>query len=168
MTDLKTIATRMLGRCTEEGDCLIWPGATNPKGLPVAWGGRATASGRRIVWEALTGQQLQPADCILMTCECVRCLNFAHMRKTDRSAVIRLGAKTGSHRSPKRAHKLRQAYAARTGYDGEALAAEVRSSTQTGVELARRLGISTSAVSKMRRGEAWPAVGSPFAGLGAL
>ncbi|WPB58622.1 hypothetical protein [Xylophilus sp. GOD-11R] len=164
-TDLKTIADRMLARCVEEGDCLIWPGATNPKGLPVAWAGRATASGRRIIWEAVTGKELQLADCILMTCECVRCLNFAHMCKADRSAVIKLATKSGTHRSPARGQKLREAYKTRTGYDGEAVAALVRSSTLTGVEIERQHGIRQSVVSRIRRGVAWPEKTNPFAGL---
>lgn len=149
-------------RCTECGDCLLWQGAHNGTGQPRHAGG----SVRRAVWALARGPV--PANrLVTVTCGQIACLNPAHLALTTRGAVTRI-----VHNRPD-VRMRRSAACARTnqatmGKINMAIARQIRASTQTGVDLARHYGVSTSLVSLVRQGKTWvERTASPWRGLGA-
>lgn len=149
-------------RCTECGDCLLWQGAHNGTGHPRHAGG----SVRRAVW-ALTHRPAPANRIVTVTCGQIACLNPAHLALTTRGEVTRI-----VHNRPD-VRMRRAAASARTnqatmGKISMAIARQIRASTQTGVDLARHYGVSTSLVSLVRQGKTWvERTASPWRGLGA-
>lgn len=146
-------------RCSEDGDCLIWTGATNAGGHPKF----SRASGRRVVWELVHGT-LQPADLITVTCGCSLCLNPQHLKKTTKSEVSRVTNARPDIKAKRIASNQRSAREKGTKITMET-ARMIRASDKTGLALAAELQVSPSLITSVRKNKTWREHGNPFAGL---
>lgn len=150
--------------CVECGDCWEWQGYASEHGIPkinaVRAGKRNVFSGRRVVMEYANGKPLPRNVLITTNCGNPRCLNPAHLIKTDSAEVARkINARID----------VRLKKSARSGrpikLDAQKVA-EIRSSDLKNRELATLYGVSKSSISRTRNNRTW-AVQNPFSGLGA-
>jgi len=157
---MKTI-DEIKGRCviTPEGHWL-WDGSLRPDGRANIWapdytrGGMSVQSGPRAVTHCRTGKAIPKGWRAYGTCEERSCVNPDHVACTTETAFGRWVAKAGIYKGQtKRILANRATSRARSKLTPE-LIAEIQASTETGVAIAARLGMSTRIVSKARRGEA--------------
>lgn len=172
MKDLEEIR----GRCvlTEDGHWL-WRGATRPDGRPniyapdYTYGDMRTQCGTRAVWHCSTGRPIPNGWRAYGTCDEKLCCNPAHVDCASEEKFGKWIAERGNLKGvTARILANRATGRARSKLSPE-LIAEIQSSQETGLELSARLKISSSVISKARRGNAMAfRSASPFSGLGAL
>lgn len=159
-------------RCVCDGDCWLWAGSKNSKGLPtivrIVDGKKVNMSGRRWVYMA-SGRQLQPSEVVTTSCGDPSCLNPEHLKKSTLAAIQRKTNKADPSLNLKRGRAIKAAWM-RKG-QGLKLTAEkaayARSSELPAEQVAQELGVSACLVRSIRRGELWRDHSNPFAGLGA-
>lgn len=154
----------LLTLATDDGGCLVWPhGCCN--GHPAARINGRPQLVRRVVYAAATGQEIPPGMVVHMTCETRKCVNPEHMELLTRQKLAKhlgaLGLMSGPVRSAAIARTKRTTHGKLT--DGQV--AEARTSNATGVELARRFGVSQGHISAVRHGIARRNFSSPWRGL---
>ena len=154
------LVARAMARCTEDGDCLIWDGATNARG-PVLTHKQVQYSLRRLVWEDKFKKPF-PADRLAsVSCGHKACL--AHVVARTRAIVNSLSAKQfGALKGRAAALAVR----AKSKLSQEAVRA-IRIDERRAEEVAAEHGITAAYVYMLRRGEFRRDYSSPFAGLGA-
>jgi len=150
------------GRCviTDDGHWL-WRGALRHDGRPNIYapdytradGGMCTQCGMRAVWHCVNGKAVPEGYRVFGTCDELACCNPAHIKCTS---VADYGA--WLQRTGKRKGQTARILANRAiGRQRALLTPEqilyVQTSKKTGVALAVELGVSTSVLSKYRRGE---------------
>ena len=153
------LMTKIRARCTEDGDCWLWNDAVNEAGLPRYGKGSA----RRKIWTTLNGPINGPyfVGCI---CRERRCLNPEHLVLRTKSSVV----KDGHANAIKAQRYLASTLTARKrGKLNDRVAQEIRESDETLGVLAERYGVHLSLIGKVKAGQAWQPLSSPFAGLGA-
>lgn len=154
-------------RCIEVGDCWEWQGYIQnktPQVVSYPGGVKKMVSVRRVLRELVTSQE-QPDGHYSNTCGNYRCVNPEHtLYKTDSGHMRAMGKKRKV--SAVTANKLRQ-YRVENGLAklDEAKAQEIRLSDEPGPVLAERYGVSRAWINKIRRGQVWRVLSSPFAGL---
>jgi hypothetical protein len=154
-------------RTIEEGDCWLWQGyiANNtPQVVSYASGSKRMVSVRRLLRELETGR-VQPDGHYSNTCGNPLCVNPDHTIWRGQDAHMRAMAKK-RRVSDVTANKLRN-YRVNTGQAklSESKAQEIRLSEEPGPVLAERYGVSRSWINRVKRGEVWRVLSSPFAGL---
>lgn len=161
-----SVVDRVRMKCVECGDCLLWQGAENGRGVPQMRGlNGGGQSARRVVWEAAKGRGIPAGGLISVTCGQSMCLNPDHLELTSRSKV---SVKSNARASVK---AKRSASAARTNQAKQGKldmqkASYIRASDKTGRALASELGVSPQLISHVRCGYSWKEYGSnPFLGL---
>jgi hypothetical protein len=119
---------------------------------------------RRLLRELETGRP-QPNGHYSNTCGNPLCVNPDHTLWRGQDAHMRAMAKK-RRVSDVTASKLRN-YRVDTGQAklSESKAQEIRLSDETGQVLAERYGVSKSWINRIKRGEVWRVLSSPFAGL---
>ena len=145
---------RILARCTEEGDCLIWPGAM-AQSVPIIYtnGARATRrSARRALWEMTRGTipKNRFASC---SCGEVRCLALPHLVLMTKHQIGKRLAATGALSSPVRKAKLaavKQAASPLTWDDVKRIR-----EAGNGLAIAKELGVSQMTVWRIRHMKTW-------------
>ncbi len=150
---------KILARCDEDADCMIWRGASNPCSHPKI--GRASA--RRAVWRLAHGD-IPKKRLITVTCENSMCLNPEHLALTTKSAVIRKVLSRLDVKVRKTASSRRSTRAS-LGKITMEIARDIRASDKLGRDWARELGVSESLVSLVKRGKTWKEPASMWAGL---
>lgn len=164
------------GRCviTEDGHWL-WRGALRPDGRPNIYapdytraeGDMRTQCGMRAVWHCVNQKAVPEGYRVYGSCDERACCNPAHIKCTsevDYGAWLR---RTGKFKGQTTRILANRAI----GRQRAALTSEqityVQTSEKTGIALAEELGVSTSILSKYRRGEsiAVRAAGGMFSGL---
>lgn len=161
-------AERMLARCHEEGECLIW-GGYSPNKTPKVYdvSSRKIVSARGMLWALSHGKPLRTDGYWGHGCGNWRCINPEH-------AIHRSEAQHAKHMSQRihsgdmpAAEMLRVAKMARTKRrvtDEQIL--DIRTSSEPSRVVAMRHGISKSMVAKYRRGiSGATAASNPFAQL---
>lgn len=154
-------------RIIEEGECWLWQGYiqnNTPQVVSYADGSKRMVSVRKLMRQLITGQA-QPDGHYGHTCGNYQCVNPDH-------TVFRGEAAHLKHMNKKRkvtavtASKLRK-YKVESGQAklDESKAQEIRLSTEPAPVLAKRYGVSKSWINKIKRGEVWRVLTSPFAGL---
>ena len=139
----------------EDGDCLRWRAGVAGNGHPT-W----RIDGRsQLVRRALWADELGPLPegvVLRVTCGMPRCCNLAHVAAVSRKAIAvecgALGLMSGPVRSARIAAAKRAGPQAKLT---EALVREIRTSSESGVSLSRRLGVHEKLVSQIRRGQRW-------------
>jgi hypothetical protein len=156
-------------RCIIDCDCWIWSGAMsrgNSKtvGVPVMHidGEKSIKSVLRIALEIKRSRAVNARHIVWRTCGNGRCVNPAHLRSGTRVEWGQWLRKTEA-RKLDAAGSIRLRLQAQR--DGRCvltpeLAAWIRESEQTGVEVARALAVTRQVVSKVRVGRHW----APIAG----
>jgi hypothetical protein len=157
----------LMARTIEEGDCWVWQGysANNtPQVFTRVDGKRKMISVRRLLRELVTGKA-QPVGHFSHTCGNPLCVNPDHAIWRGQDAHMRAMAKKRVV-STVTANKLRN-YRIESGKAvlDENKAQEIRLSPESGPVLAQRYGVSKSWISRIKRGEVWRVLSSPFAGL---
>lgn len=148
------------------GECIHWTPDKDigrNKRLPRVFVEGSAKPVRNILW-LLTGHGELPWNTMLQpTCGDRCCINPEHQQvllQRQRKDM----AREISHQSQTR--KVRAAAARRAQSKlTEEQAREIRESVERGVDLARRMGITESAVSQIRTGQTWRDYGNPFTGL---
>lgn len=163
---------RILSKCEEDGDCLIWKGSTFRNGRPSAseWidGKDVYVAVRRRTYEEYHGRKV-PDDKQVATCGHPACLAKAHLKLVTLSEKI-----TKSHADMDAATKTKRAKAVsshmreqRGSLTPEQVQA-VKDSEEGPYVTARKLGISGRLASRIKRGLSYKSYeASPFSGLGA-
>lgn len=164
------------GRCRidELTGCWLWVGAKS-EGWPRIWapdytnhgGELSTQTGRRAVWHIKTGQPIPNGWRVFGTCDSAVCLNPAHMVCEPTGAHGQKVAASGRLKGRiTRITANRAAGRKRSSLTPE-LIQIIRESSETGVELQKRLGISRTTVSRVRTRKtlAFDPVGGVFTGL---
>lgn len=148
------------GRCRidEETGCWLWSGAmsTDAGGgrVPIVWHEGRASSALRVVY-ALSGRTVRKGEIVWRACRHDHCLNPAHLlsgtrkqwgawRKANGFAAIRPEAWAASMLAKRKDGEL----------DSDTVSM-IRSSPETGAELARRLNVSKTAISRVRRWQTW-------------
>lgn len=147
---------RMLSCCQEDGDCLIWTGSNNSIGIPKI----RNTSGRRVMWELKHGE-IPPGMLVSTTCGHPACLE--HLALSTKSEIVARSHERPHTKARVTASNRRAARKAR-GKITIDIARDIRASSETGLQIAARLGVSDSLVSCVRRGKSWVEP-SPFSGL---
>lgn len=155
-------------RCTEDGDCLVWDLASTSDGCPRYTirtpEGKKTVQVRRKVLEATLGRPLAPGMLATVTCGNQRCLCGKHLQESSKSEVVAKAWARPDVRAKKRLSATKTSRQ-RGKLDMEAVQM-IRNSDKTLMALSAELGVSISAISKVRRREAWvDLIASPFDGL---
>lgn len=154
-------------RTIEEGDCWLWQGYlqnNTPQVVSYATGKKRMVSVRKLMRELLTGQP-QPNGHYGHTCGSPACVNPDHtIWRGERAHLVHMAKKRTV--STVTANKLRK-YKMESGQAklDESKAQEIRLSDEPGPVLAERYGVSRSIINKIKRGEVWRVLSSPFAGL---
>jgi len=160
------LMTKIRARCTEDGDCLMWPGSANSNGIPSIRVGKTVISVRKLV--LMEAGRWKDGLNAANTCGRYRCVAEGHSAALNRRELSVLSAeRTKYHLRPERNAKI-AAYA-RKGSKlecAEMREAILNSDLSTRAE-ARLRGVSQHAVCDLRGGRSFKQYSSPFAGLGA-
>lgn len=154
-------------RCVEVGECWEWQGYlgnNTPQVSSYPGGKKKMVSVRRLLRELVTGQA-QPHGHYGNTCGNIRCVNPDHtLWKSEAAHMRAMGRKRKV--SAVTASKLRK-FRVEAGLAklDESKAKEIRHSDEPGPVLAERYGVSKSWINRIKRGEVWRVLSSPFAGL---
>lgn len=165
------LATYIRARTVEDAGCLRWTGSTVAGGrhptmrLP---GGKQVLI-RRLIVEARLGHPIPRGKIVRCTCETPLCVaDDCLVLTTYRAVALECGASglmSGPVRSARIAATKRAGKQAKIRQED---ARAIRDSNDTGVEIARRYGISQGTVSKIRKGHVRREfVGNPWQGLAA-
>lgn len=159
--DCKAMLARAIasGKAVEDGDCLLWTGSLSKSSGHPKYNDKSL---RRVAHQAKHGM-LKPAEYVTTTCGNPRCIE--HTAQTTRSEISRKQNADPVVKAKKRAKSTAWARANAAKLT-EAIAEEIRHSSETCDELAARYGVDRTLPSMIRRGVAWkPANASPFSGL---
>jgi DNA-binding XRE family transcriptional regulator len=145
----------ILSMCREDGDCLLWRYGTNGADFPYAQHGGKATNLRRLVCELSTGKEI-PANHIVSTrCHHARCLNPEHVFSGLKSKIFKQKAKLGIYGRPDWVAKMTAARRANAPKLNMELAREIRQSTETQAELARKYGVNKKMIYEIKQGTCW-------------
>lgn len=138
-------------RCTEEGACLLWTGATNDGRWPVVWCAGRVVSLRRMVWQATHGRAPRTGHVISPACgepACIACLAERTPRVAMRAAIRRGSFDRADIRIAQQAAGRKRASIPMSVIE------QARSMPGSCAEVGRALGMSGSYVARLRAGKA--------------
>lgn len=158
---MTALMLRLLARTRDgEGGCLIWTGAKNGEGYPLAQVDGRMRSVRRVLLEQLRGEPLPKQMVAVTRCGCSDCILPDHLRAAAHSANMAraVGRKPIDVRA-------RMAIARRRTAPKLTLARarDVRLAVAAGeprVAVAARMGVSVGMVNQIVRGAAWREYGA--------
>jgi hypothetical protein len=162
-------------RCRVEGEHWVWAGALSA-GVPRVWapdftlhGGEfRSQTGNRAVWHVKTGKAIPKGWRVFGSCDVALCMNPECMTCEPPAARGRKVAASGKLKGQiKRIVANRAIGRKRSVVKDERQLAEIITSAETGVAIARRLGVPRQTVSKARTGQllAFAPVGGIFTAL---
>ena len=151
--------------CIDDAGCLIWQGGCCSQHPARKHEGKMQLV-RRVLREKEHGP-IPKGMVLRVTCGNTRCLTAEHVKLMTRGAMAKsLGGAVMGGRV--RTVAIAKAWHSRPDTVlSWPLVNELRASTETGAQLARRTGLSKSIISKVRLHRTWKVYSSPFAGLGA-
>lgn len=134
-----------------EDECWDWPGSIFKVGY-----GQLTKLGKhyyahRVSYEVHKGP-IPPGMHILHSCDNKKCVNPAHLHLGTHADNMREAAERGLMKGNPLTKGTMHPLAKLT--DGQVR--EIYASTGAGVDLARRYGVATSLISRIRTGKCWP------------
>lgn len=143
------LVQQIMGKTLDDGGCAVWQHASTNGRHPSLRHEGKTQLVRRVMWEAVRGP-IKPGQVVRMTCTTPNCVEAEHMalhtRKTLAKELGALGLMSGPVRSAAIARTKRRTQ----GKLSDAQVREIRSSNQTGVHIARLMGVSQAYISRIR------------------
>ena len=161
---------RLMARCEECGDCLLWRGSYTANGHPQVRALGKVQLVRRVVYQLKRGP-IQPGRVIVLKCGERGCVNPEHMAQYTIQQVAQKAAKSGSFSRPDRCAKIARGWQRSVNAKlTQEQAAEIRGSSETQRALAAKYGVSKSMIARIKNGTAWRpmAVGASVFTLGTL
>jgi hypothetical protein len=157
-------------RCKEDGDCWIWTMACSSNGTPKVTMGtkpdRKQWAVRRYV-ATMLGQNIA-GKLVTNKCGDPNCVCPDHLLVVTKKQLADLIVKrTGHPYRIDRRKKISDARRAKVGKLTDEIVREIRESTMTHKEAAKKHGIAKATIGRIKRHEAWKDYSNPFAGLGA-
>jgi hypothetical protein len=152
-------------RCTEDGDCLLWNGATSENGMPRLYLGKYRGvSARRVLYEARRGS-LAADRLVSPTCGHKACMARAHLQALTVIDSRAIAARRGAYKSMARVIKRTLTLRAKS-HITEQVVASIRDA-ESAMEAHAQTGVSLPHCYQIRNGKSRGDLVSPFAGLGA-
>ena len=153
-------------RCTEDGPCWLWLGATDGHGRgQMRIDGRTTYV-RRVV-RALVDDAPVPAKRVVASrCGNKGCVSPECSVVATHKQKAQLGAQRGAYTNIKKTVKAMVTKRAKSRYSDE-LVHQIRNAPPPAARISLETGVSISHVKSIRRGAARRDLSNPFAGLGA-
>lgn len=150
-----TLSERVITKCVESGDCLIWKGSHASDGtIPSIYVDGKTMSVRTALWLEM-GRKLTKGHAIKPKCNEVDCVAPLHLESRNYRAIPKsVVAKAVTAKKMRARSKIT-----------EQLAAEIRASEMSAVEWAERLEVSAASIRDVRNYRRWVPTTTPFAGL---
>lgn len=150
------------GRCfiTEDGHWL-WRGSVRPDGRAQIFapdytskkGGMVTQSGARAVWHIANQKALPKGHRVYGTCEHPECCNPECIKATTALQHGRFVSRMGRHKGTSNHIAANRAINSKRAKLTAEQVLYVQTSPKKGIELAAELGVGTSTISKLRRGQ---------------
>lgn len=157
---LSEILRRIEGRYVEEGECWIWTGSTTMSSRPVVIVNKKQI-GVRVLMAMAKGQH-KPGDVHPSTCRNPLCVNPKHVDTKTKSEQMKIAGSLGGT-DPKRLVTIQKiSHPNKKLTDAQVM--EMRMSTESNVKVARRFGVSTGLVCRVRQHKTRAHL-NPFAGL---
>lgn len=153
---------RILAKCVEEGDCLIWTGATDGRSTPVMHVGGRNTQVRRVMLEDRLKRPIRKGYVAARACHnrmCVACVKEAQ----NRSIVA---AQRGAFNSIAKDLSISLAKRKLSRYSDDKVRA-VRDAEGSYASIAEKFGMSRAYVGDLKNNRRRKDYGNPFAGLGA-
>lgn len=154
-------------KCIEEGGCWIWQGAMSHGTTPTMRldGSRKCVSVRRHILElhGIDAENLKAYP----ICNNPACVNPRHVKPTTTSDMIKRVAKQQGYASNIARNAKIAAGKRKNSPITPELVEEIRSSSESGHAIARRLGFSQSTVQAIRAFDTWKDYSNPFMQLAA-
>lgn len=160
-------------RCIAVGDCWEWQkamskGTTPTFSTPRGQQNKRTTYSVRILIADYKRLRRKRAAKAAASCNNDYCCNPAHVIMQSQSATILKAVKDNpmAWRNPVRIKKLQQRARARVGKLTEAIVRDMRESQESCKTLAKRHGVATSTVIRVKAGKSWKELaGNPWATL---
>lgn len=159
---------RIRAKCVEDGDCLIWTGATTSNGTPTMRmpKTREMIGVRRLVLK-IAGRWKEGL-LATSTCGHPQCVCEHHARGVTRAQLSKLAIKrTAYHLSPARNAKIAAAARARYGKLTPEMREAIMESDLPQRVLGEMYGVGQHSISELKQGKSYRDYANPFAGLGA-
>lgn len=148
-------------RCIEVGDCWEWIGYGGLTAIPTRYPAKPGRRQSRVnvwvlAWEASRGSQLSGSEVVYRKCLNVKCCNPAHLKSGTRQQMLSFLVKHGrTKQSPSSIAAITKTKRERSAKLTVEAAREIRASSESNIELAKRYGVHHSLICRIRRGEAW-------------
>lgn len=160
---MKKYVGYLLGRCIEDGDCLIYTGSL-VNGIPrysVKQNGiTKTVQPRRVIWESKHGP-IKHGMRVTTTCGNQACL--AHLELVSCGEIVSRVAQRPEVRARRKVAAMAARERSRLLTDEQVR--YIRSTPTTHAAMAAQMGVSMSTIAHVRRGERYRDYSNPFAGL---
>ena len=150
---------KILARCDEDADCMLWHGRRDRANQPKIGG----LSARRVTWKLANGE-IPKKRVVTVTCQNSMCLNPDHLALTTRGDVVRKTSGRLDVNVRKKASGRRFAREKLSKITMD-IARSIRASDKTAADLAQELGVSPSLIYKVRSNRSWVESASMWAGL---
>jgi len=144
----KTVSQRFCEKVdfvSHPGGCHIWTGSVDRKNYGKLYVDGNLVGAHRVAYQLTHGWSLTSRECVCHQCDNPRCVNPAHLflgtHAENMADMGRKGKKAGM-----RHHMAKLS-------DGDVRA--IRASTDRGVDLAERYGVSTATISVIRSRKVW-------------
>lgn len=140
--------------------CWEWSGALGRGGYGTLWDGTRTAQAHRLVFEATHGMLLGRWQLVCHSCDNPRCVNPEHLwlgtPKENTQDMIKKGRRV---QSPLCGNALKNGGAAGSKNNMAKLdddkVQEIRTSSESAINLAKKFGVKPGAIYKIRSGQRW-------------
>ncbi len=163
--EVSELGQRIRARCVECGDCWLWTGAVINGEVPAMRlpGSRKIHAVRRLILEA---RGIKPGPrCAIAKCDQKRCVRPAHAKAATRAEVQERCTRILAHQQrPSRNAKL-SAHSRKRGKLTPEQVDEIRSTTTSQEELAKRWGVSQDTIWKARKRLTYRDYSGPMAAI---
>ena len=154
--------TRLLKRCVEDGDCLVWTGPVTNEGAPRIYVKGISKSFRRLVWEMREGP-IPKGKIVVGTCGRPNCIEHLKLSTKAENLLLSLERPDAAARKALASRNRGRATAKKMSMEK---AREVRASSKTLKQLSAEYGIASSLISRIKNNRAWTeSPVHPFSGL---
>lgn len=154
-----------LGKCIDDGGCLVWQGRATDSGAPVGTvvvGGNSVSL-RRALYESSHGKKLAKNVVVSMSCGCSLCLNVEHMKLSSRKTIMYKNLIAMTPVQKANSAKRLTAHSTKLCWDD---VDTIRSLDLSNQAIASMFGVTKEAIRRVRNYTTWTSRPlNPFAGL---